>query len=126
MAKIYQIIGRAVRNCTHQKFNEQERTVTPILYLSKYKHNLKDLTHDMKKYNECVNDSDAYVPYLNLLKQTAVDCQLNEQIVYQGKPVHKILNKKCTVDVGINVNYRADSVPHKKVASKTVRKFKSA
>jgi hypothetical protein len=79
MAKIYQIIGRAIRNCTHKKLPESERNVTPILYLSKLKSSILP-TKDEVNYNKCVNDSDAYVPYLNLLKTTAVDCELNKQI----------------------------------------------
>ena len=34
MSKVFQIIGRAIRNCTHQSLDVNERTVTPILYLS--------------------------------------------------------------------------------------------
>lgn len=98
MAKIYQIIGRAVRNCTHEKLDENEKNVTPILYLSKNRDS-NELTHDQKKYNDCVNVADAYVPYLKLLKQTSVDCKLNEQIEYHGEPVHKNLQNNCVVNI---------------------------
>jgi hypothetical protein len=99
MAKIYQIIGRAIRNCTHEQLTTQaDRDVTAIMYLSKNRQSstrpvaqvdLADvrantqpiyITGDEKKYNECVNTADRYVPYLNLLKGTAVDCTLNQQI----------------------------------------------
>jgi hypothetical protein len=96
MAKIYQIIGRAVRNCTHEKLNEEERNVTPILYLSA---SSNGTTSDQDKYNECVNVADAYVPYLKLLKQTSVDCKLNEQIEYHGEPVHQNLQNNCVISI---------------------------
>ena len=34
MSRLYQIIGRAVRNCTHTNLEKDDRFVTPILYLA--------------------------------------------------------------------------------------------
>jgi len=75
MSKIFQIIGRAIRNCTHQALAESERTVTPILYLGKY---------DEYKYENMIAVNRGNIPFLNILKETTIDCLLN-----QKKPTQK-------------------------------------
>ncbi len=78
MSKIYQIIGRAVRNCTHTKLPDDKRTVMPILFVNK---NMgPDESTEETHFNKLVNVSETFVPYLNALKETAIDCKLNSEI----------------------------------------------
>ena len=74
MSKVFQIIGRAIRNCTHQSLDVNERTVTPILYLSE---------NDEKKYNDIITVNRGNVPFLDMLKESTIDCLLNNQITEQ-------------------------------------------
>jgi hypothetical protein len=71
MSKLFQIIGRAIRNCTHKSLNESNQTVTPILYLSE---------NDEEKYNEIISINRGNVPFLNMIKESTIDCLLNKQI----------------------------------------------
>jgi type I site-specific restriction endonuclease len=79
MSKIYQIIGRAVRNCTHTKLPEEERTVMPVLFVNKNIDPNNESTEETH-FNKLVNVSETFVPYLNALKETAIDCKLNSEI----------------------------------------------
>lgn len=83
MSKVFQIIGRAIRNCTHKLLNENEQTVTPILYLSS---NLVDQANsdDEKRYDNIIASNRTIVPFLNILKQSTIDCLLNTPISGQN------------------------------------------
>lgn len=85
MSKLFQIIGRAIRNCTHQTLPESERTVTPILYLSE---------DNEKKYNEAILINRSNVPFLDILKESTIDCLLNKQMAS---------NVKCFIDGETNL-----------------------
>lgn len=82
MSRLYQIIGRAIRNCTHE--NYQNKTVTPILYIATHPKILNENNSDITRYTKIVNTNDAILPYLGLLKKTAVDCELNREIPGSG------------------------------------------
>lgn len=71
ISKLFQIIGRAIRNCTHQTLEESQRTVTPILYLSE---------DNEEKYDESILINRANVPFLDILKESTIDCLLNKQL----------------------------------------------
>ncbi len=71
ISKLFQIIGRAIRNCTHKTLDKEKQTVTPILYL--------DQTNE-KKFTESVIKNRKNIPFLELVKQSTIDCELNKQI----------------------------------------------
>ena len=71
MSKVFQIIARAIRNCTHSSLEEDERTVTPILYLS------PDIEN---RYETMIETNRSNVPYLNMLKESTIECLLNQRI----------------------------------------------
>jgi hypothetical protein len=72
MSKLFQIIGRAIRNCTHEALPESKRTVKPILYLS---------IVDEPKYTNIIDTNAMIVPYLNTVKEATIDCLFNKKIV---------------------------------------------
>lgn len=76
MSKLFQIVGRAIRNCTHQSLDETERTVTPILYLDK---------NNEKKYEEILKINRTNIPFLDILKESTIDCRLNQKLISSQK-----------------------------------------
>ena len=87
VSQLFQIIGRAIRNCTHKTLLPDERTVTPILYLDE---------SNEKKYSEKIRENRNNVIYLDLLKQCAIDCELTKQM----KPTQKCM--PTDEDAGLN------------------------
>ena len=82
MSRLYQIIGRAIRNCTHPKLallTPPEDTVTPILYLS---------NSSRPSYQAIVEVNGQNVPFLDILKETTIDCTLTQ----------KITGRSCFID----------------------------
>lgn len=80
MSKIFQIIGRGIRNCTHETLKDKpndppdqnpEMTTTPILYLDQ---------KNQEKYSKIIRDNQHFVGYLNIIKEASIDCLLNKQI----------------------------------------------
>jgi superfamily II DNA/RNA helicase len=72
MSKIFQIIGRAIRNCTHATLERNEQKVKPILYL--------DSDNTEKKYKRILKTNSNNIPYLNVIKESAIDCLFNNKI----------------------------------------------
>lgn len=80
MSRLYQIIGRSIRNCTHSMLAPDDQYVTPILYLATHPSIPEKDNSDIIKYESIVRANDKNIPYLYLLKQAAIDCELNRQI----------------------------------------------
>jgi hypothetical protein len=71
MSKLFQICGRAIRNCTHQSLPEDERSVTSILYIT---------AREEENYDKLIKINRANVPYLNVVKESTIDCFLNKSL----------------------------------------------
>jgi hypothetical protein len=69
MSKLFQIIGRGRRDCSHKELPIEERDITPILYL---------MPDEIKKYDEMVATNNTFLPYLNMLKQASIDCAFSK------------------------------------------------
>lgn len=80
MSRLYQIIGRAIRNCTHIDYTD--KTVVPILYIATHPAGVSESfpNRNIENYVDIVNRNDAFLPYLKLLKQTSLDCLLTKEI----------------------------------------------
>jgi hypothetical protein len=93
MSRLYQIIGRAIRNCTHHGLTDTK--VRPILYLSsgtlsedQIRNNYNDiqtrvneiLNKNKNKYQSMVQENDNNIPFLRLLKDASIDCNMNKEI----------------------------------------------
>ena len=97
MSRLYQIVGRAVRNCTHSSLdNIENQFVTPILYVATHPSIPDDQNRDILRYEKIVQYNDRNLPYLKLLKQAAIDCTLNKEIPGNESLVCNI-NPKCPV-----------------------------
>jgi hypothetical protein len=89
MSRLYQIIGRAVRNCTHIQDPSVTQsdfyTVTPLLYLSinPNPNPNSNNTTDVEKFEGIVSENNLILPYLQMLNESAVDCYQNNVIKSQ-------------------------------------------
>ena len=79
MSRLYQIIGRAIRNCTHK--NAVDKTVKPILYFAVPPVGVISFKNrNIEAYEDIVNKNDTFLPYLKLLKNSSIDCSLTQKI----------------------------------------------
>jgi hypothetical protein len=111
MSKLYQIIGRGRRNCSHKDLQVEDRTITPILYL---------MPDENKKYNEMVESNNKSIPFYNMLIESSIDCSLSrartENIDNVGYP------KTCIGDPRVRGGRKHTKRILKK--NKTTRKYK--
>jgi len=79
MSRLFQIFGRAIRTCSHYALSDNQRNLTPYLYLSSYGSdytNSANMTNDELNYEKIVNLNDRNIPYLQILKRNAIDAPL--------------------------------------------------
>jgi hypothetical protein len=94
MSKIFQIIGRGIRNCTHESLRTEDSnytTTTPILYLD---------STNQGRFEAHIRENRIFVPYLNMIKEASIDCRLN-------KAINPELN--CFIDKN---SHTASSIPY--------------
>jgi hypothetical protein len=108
--RIDQIIGRAVRTCSHTRLPPEDRNVEVFIYNIKYTANQiensftiqsqdKGLTSDQYIYNEALNKKKVIDQMLDLLKTAAVDCGLNSH-------AHKLKCYSFPVNIQDNANVK--------------------
>ena len=89
MSLLNQVIGRAVRFCSHKDLPKSKRYVNIYLYLSVYKNNKNTIDtyiwETAKKKNNIITDLE------KVIKEVSVDCKLN----YNGNVYNKKENYKC-------------------------------
>jgi len=74
MSKLFQIIGRAIRNCTHSTLPlipVSEQTVRPVLYVS---------GTEEEKFNKMIATNIENIPFLETLKESTIDCLMTKEI----------------------------------------------
>jgi len=72
MSKLFQIIGRGRRNCSHKELPEGDRNITSTLYL---------MPDEVATYEKMVTSNNTFLPYLNMLKQSSIDCALSKNAI---------------------------------------------
>ena len=72
MSKLFQIIGRGRRNCSHKELPEGDKNITPILYL---------MPDEVATYEKMVTSNNTFLPYLSMLKQSSIDCALSKNAI---------------------------------------------
>ena len=98
MSKMYQIIGRAIRNCTHR--DVEDKTVLATLYLYD---DATDTDHsEIEKYEENVRSNDRLLPLLSAVKQEAIDATLNDKIT--DGTCSDDLVRKISLDIDANLS----------------------
>lgn len=85
--RIKQVIGRAVRAGSHKDLPPEERIVQPYIYLMKCSETqmlnktvaLDKMTTDEYIYNIATQKAKINDVFLNILKETSIDCKVNKQ-----------------------------------------------
>ena len=90
LSRFEQIIGRAVRYCSHKDMPRAKRVVDIYLYLAGYPRDSN--TVDKYIMNIAYNKNEIVSQFEMALKESAVDCKLN----YYGNVHKKIEHIKCT------------------------------
>lgn len=89
-SRIKQVIARAARNDSHVKLPQEEKNVTPYLYLAIPPENEKSETKgyaqttDTELYNEAIAEYNINESFMNSLKEVSIECLIN------GEPYCKI------------------------------------
>jgi hypothetical protein len=117
MVRLDQVKGRAVRICSHADLPVDQRTVEVFTYLSVFSDKQikgidgprvdltiqtkdKNMTSDEKVYNVCVRKDGLNKKLLHLMKEVAVDCELNKN---DNEP-----DIKCSTIDGLATQYMFD------------------
>jgi superfamily II DNA or RNA helicase len=115
--RIEQLIGRAVRQCSHKALPMEDRKVDIYRYLATRSSNLTDKeTTDQKIFALAKNKSDLIGTFLSTLKEVAVDCDLfkNHNMLDSKYPCFKF-NEKSYFDGYIGPAYKDDIYYDKKI-----------
>jgi len=95
--KLEQVIGRAIRNCSHIELDSKDRNVTIYLYAAVK--SLKPIndneTVDLETYRKAELKSKQMSEIEYLLKTSAVDCYLNKNGNYFGEEYDLDFSKQC-------------------------------
>ena len=89
--RIKQVIGRAVRNCSHKDLPLEERSVYIYKYYSKLE-NKQDITTDIKIKKLAKQKNILLSYFLKAIKQVSIDCQLFYNHNYNNKKKFKCFN----------------------------------
>ena len=76
MSRIYQIIGRGSRFCSHSKLDKNNRNLVVFKYCCTYKSNEKE-TVDEKMWRDSEKKDKIIKEIERLLKENSIDCDLN-------------------------------------------------
>lgn len=89
--RIEQIIGRAIRTCSHVELPKEKRNVTVFLHACKYKDTEESI--DIKTYRTAERKQRTINEIQRLLKEGAIDCNLNiSNLFYPVKALNMSLN----------------------------------
>jgi hypothetical protein len=100
MSRLFQIFGRGIRTCSHYALNDSDRNITPFLYISSYGSdytNTNDMTKDEKNFEKIVSINDRNLPYLQILKNNAIDKVLfnaQDSALLPNPPVRSISHNR--------------------------------
>lgn len=87
MNKLEQVIGRAIRMCSHALLPKDLRNCTVNLLITSFQANPERETMDMYQYRQGLRKAIQVGRVTRALKRSAVDCNLNrDAIVIQGLP----------------------------------------
>jgi superfamily II DNA or RNA helicase len=74
-----QIIGRGVRNCSHALLPKEKRNVTIYFHANCYSND--EESADLRTYRVAENKQKRIIEVESILKETAIDCNLNKNIL---------------------------------------------
>ena len=91
-----QVVGRAVRNCSHKQLPLEERNVEIYKY-GTILENTDEEAADMLVYRLAENKSKKIGNITRLMKETAIDCMLNKDVINTTKKINQTLSSGKTI-----------------------------
>ena len=83
--RIEQIIGRAVRTCSHIDMPKEQRNVTIYMHANQYDTKNSEESIDLRMYRISENKQSRIAEVERIFKESAVDCFLNQDILNMSK-----------------------------------------
>jgi hypothetical protein len=80
--KVEQIIGRGIRNCSHMKLPLEHRNVTIYHHANTLADSSSKESIDLKIYRMAVNKQRVISKVESIVRNNAVDCHLNKEVLY--------------------------------------------
>ena len=114
--RIEQLIGRAVRQCSHKMLPMEDRKVDIFRYLAVRSDKKDKLTTDQEIYDGAKAKSSLIETFLSTIKEVAVDCELfkNHNMMNETYPCFKF-NEKSYFEGYIGPSYKEDIYYDKKI-----------
>jgi superfamily II DNA or RNA helicase len=115
--RIEQLIGRAVRQCSHKALPMEDRKVDIYRYLAIRSNNIKDKdTTDQEIYTLAKSKSSLIDTFLSTIKEIAIDCYLfkNHNMINSKYPCFQF-NEKSYFEGYIGPTYKDDIYYDKKI-----------
>jgi hypothetical protein len=103
-----QVIGRAVRNCSHKNLPFEERNVQIYKYGSILPDTSKEAT-DMYVYRVAERKTIKIGNITRIMKETAIDCMLNKDVISSDRVV------KQRLITGEEINYKLADEPYSEI-----------
>jgi len=114
--QIEQMIGRSVRQCSHKDLPKKERVVDIFRYKSIKNIHANNLTTDQYIEQYAYNKSKLIKSFLDIMKQTAIDCELNKNHNFlQSSYKCFQFNEKSLFDEQIGPAYKEDIIDDLKI-----------
>ena len=105
MNKLEQVIGRAIRMCSHSMLPIEERNSTINLLVTTLPEEQSQETLDMYQYRQGVRKALQVGRVTRVLKRYALDCNLNRQaILIQGLDPRRQIDGQGQIREAVNVN----------------------
>jgi hypothetical protein len=83
--RIEQIIGRAVRTCSHTDLPIEDRNVTIYMHANQYDTNNSEESMDLRMYRISENKQLRIAEVERIFKESAIDCRLNENVLNMSR-----------------------------------------
>lgn len=103
-----QVIGRAVRNCSHKNLPFEERNVEIYKYGSMLPETTKEAA-DMYVYRVAERKTIKIGNITRIMKETAIDCMLNKDVINSDRVV------KQRLITGEDINYKIADEPYSEI-----------
>lgn len=95
-----QVIGRAVRNCSHKDLPLEERNVEVYKYGTMLEESEQEAA-DMYLYRIAERKSIKIGNITRIMKETAIDCLLNKDVITTSKQIKQVLSSGKVISYGL-------------------------
>ena len=119
-----QVIGRAVRNCSHKDLPLEERNVEVYKYGTMLEETEQEAA-DMYLYRNAESKSIKIGNVTRIMKETAIDCLLNKDVITTSKTIEQVLSSGKVISYGLKDKPYSEICDYKENCEYTCDPFKS-